>query len=101
MLEGEKIHMRMQNPIYALSSSLVIFSQAAYMYFSPITCFAYRLLCLTTASMKDGVNISSKTSEAFSGTGTVGLTDELKSLLGTEVRLVDQSAGRVGMVVAR
>ena len=94
--------MRMQNPIYALSSSQVIFSQVAYMYFSsPITCFAYRLLCLTTASMKDGVNISSKTSEAFSGTGTVGLTDELKSLLGTEVRLIDQSAGRVGMVVAR
>ena len=57
-------------------------------------CFAQQL------SMKDGVNISSKTSEAFSGTGTVGPTDELKSLLGTEVRLVDQSAGRVGVVVA-
>ena len=91
-----KIPIRIQKPKYALSSSLVIFSQVAY-FSSPITCLAYRLLCSTIMSIKDGVNMRSKTSEAFSGTGTVGPTDKLKSLMVSEVRLVDQSAGSVGI----
>ena len=85
----------MQKPKYALSSSLVIFSQVEY--FSPIACFAYRLLWSTIVSMNDGVNIRSNTSEAVSGTGTVGPTEELKSLMVNDIKLEDQSVGRGGV----
>ena len=67
------IPMRMLNP---KSSSLVIFSQAA----SPMTSLTYRLVC-STMSTREGVNMSSKTSE---GDAMVGSTGCVKSLLETK-----------------
>ena len=56
---------------------------------SPMTYLVYRLVCLTLVSMRDGVNMSSKTSEGDSGTATVGPTGDDKSLIETELSMDD------------
>lgn len=44
-------------------------------------------------SMRDGVNMSSKTLEGDSGTATVGPTDDVKSLMETELSMDDYCGG--------
>ena len=84
---------KIQKPRYALSSSLVIFTQELYLS-SPITSLAYRLLCSTMASRSSGVKIRSKVSDGDSGMSTVGPTGELKGGMVSEVSVEDQQ-GRV------
>ena len=83
---------RMQNPRYALSSSFEIVLQALY-FSSPITSFAYRLVCFTMSSRRSQVNESSKVLIGDSGMSTVGPTGELKGGMVTGVRVEDQEGG--------
>ena len=78
----------MQNPRYALSSSLVPLHQLLY-FSSSITSFAYRFVCSTMSSSRSCVNIRSKVSIGDAGISTEGPTGELKAGMVIGVRVDD------------